>query len=151
MEFKVSKKEILRKKYIVPIFILLPFMALTLLVIFLPKQNEVDLIKILFILASIAFLTFTITIYITYKFIQFSKVHKIQIHSKGISFFNNNIETFLPWNKITKVNLKGQESNIKKLSLQIEPSNLIELSIYTNLETLNLELKKYLNTDLWKY
>ena len=144
MKFKVSKQEIIRKKYIVPIQFTLPLL-LFLGLVWVQQKSQEDFFLIIKILGFILIVMLIVNWIFTKKFIQFSEKHELNITSLGMIFSDNLEENTIYWNKVTKVIIKKKN----KIFLEIDNEGLISLSIYENLDLLNLELKKYLNKELW--
>ena len=144
MKFKVSKQEIIRRKYIVPMQFTLPLL-LFLGFVWVQQKNQEDFFLIIEILGFILTVMLATNWIFTKKFIHFSKIHELYISSLGMIFSDNLGENTISWNKITKVITKKKN----KIFLEIDNEELISLSIYEDLDLLNLELKKYLNKELW--
>ena len=145
MEFRISKKEISRQKRV-------PFIISGILMIFFffavfisnEQNKEIDINQILFICVAMSVAIFCIHFYFIHKFIKFSKTHRLETKNDGLHFFNSNIQTTIPWNEINEIIVKGNDKNIKRLTVKLTNKELIELSIYNNLETLNSELNQYI-------
>ena len=149
MKFKISKKEVIRRKYIVPIQMSIPIL-LFLGLVWTQQKSQEEFFLVMKILGFIVMVILTVNWIFTKKFIKFSKIHELEINSLGMIFSDNLGKNTVSWNIITKVIINEKNKKIKKVFLEIDNGTLIQLSIYENLDLLNLELKKHLNEDVWK-
>ena len=149
MKFKISEKEVIRRKYIVPIQMSMPILFLLGLA-WIQEKSQEEFFLVMKIFGVILIVMLTVNWIFTKKFVKFSETHELRINSLGIVFSDNLGKNTVSWNIITKVIINEKNKKIKKIFLELDNGTLIQLSIYENLDLLNLELKKYLNEDVWK-
>jgi len=149
MKFKISKKEVIRRKYIVPIQMSIPIL-LFLGLVWTQQKSQEEFFLVMKILGFIVMVILTVNWIFTKKFIKFSKIHELEINSLGMIFSDNLGKNRVYWNSITKIIINEKSKKIKKIFLELDNGTLIQLSIYENLDLLNLELKKYLKEEIWK-
>ena len=153
MEFKISSHIIARRKR-TPYFILIYFAFIAGLLSILDNDNNIDWTTTIAIL-SVAAIIFTRTSYMgTQDYIKYTNIHRILILPKGFVFCEGELEALIEWGKIIKVSIKSNSKGIKKVILKIRSSDEVDLSRldlshYENLDELNIELKKYLDPQLW--
>jgi len=145
MDFRVSANELSRRKRI-PFFLLSTFTVYGLLTVFTKYQQDGNIdISLIITISSIFLLIFVITIFINQKYIKLLTTLHLKTKDNGL-YFTSDVQSKILWNEITKITLKGSPTKVRKLRITLRNNDLIELSIYDNLEILYAEINK--NTTL---
>ena len=144
MEYKISDQEIAKRKRS-PFLILSPFLIVILVLIFSNTSNDSNLSELIFILSAVGILSTGSNAFSSYRFVKDAKKHKLIVSLKGIVFFNDRVETLIPWEKIVSLDSGGKSINIKKLIMKTDSSKKIDLSHYENLQELYQELRQHVH------
>ena len=147
MNFKVSKKAIKliqKRLYRPPIAI-----TIMLIIFFLGTQNISDFIPVALIVLSIAVFTFFTNKRMIDSEIKMIKNQILTINEDGLSINNIDLNLMVPWDKIDTIKIKNRKNRLKEIKIF---TNLrgFDLSHFENLESINMELKKYLDDSKWK-
>ncbi len=73
----------------------------------------------------------------------------LTINEDGLSINNIDLNLMVPWDKIDTIKIKNRKNRLKEIKIF---TNLrgFDLSHFENLESINMELKKYLDDSKWK-
>ena len=148
MEFKISPHIIASKKrspYLV--FVCISFLAG--LLAMLTYSSDFDWTQFTIIFGVTAIVSTRGNYKGTRDYIKYANTHKILILPKGMVSYEGDFESLMLWDKIIKVSIKSNSKGIKKIILKTMSSDTVDLSHYENLDVLNMQLKKYLDPQIW--
>ena len=148
MEFKISPHIIASKKRS-PYFVLLYVGFLAGLFAMLTYSSDFDWTQFTIIFGAAAIIAIRSNYKGTRDYIKYANTHKILILPKGMVSYDGDLESLMRWDKIIKVSIKSNSKGIKKIILKTKSSDKVNLSHYENLDELNMQLKKYLDPQLW--
>jgi hypothetical protein len=82
-------------------------------------------------------------------YLKWAKKHGIKLHIDGLQILEAELESILPWDKISSVKVKKKRGKEVGVVLRTKESSVLELSDYENFDRLKGELEKYVDTNAW--
>ena len=143
------KQSVINKRKRGPFLVALYVIGLATLFSFPSQEEGFDWVRFSFIFGITGIVAIGSNILGTKRFLKYALSHEVTITNDGLKSKELDRYNVLPWENITQVKQKLKSGKLSKLSLKTS-TGTVDLTNYENLDSLALELKRYIKSDLWQ-